>query len=151
MSSYTTPPAETITPYMVEALTQTRPWVRFLSILGFLTTALLALFGLFFIGLGATGTALSRSQFGGGAGIGVGFVYLLISLLYLFASLFLFRYASGIASMAHDTAGGMERALAAQKSFWRLIGITAAVYLVFVALAFAVTMTVAMIGLMGRH
>ena len=46
--------------------------------------------------------------------------------LYFFPSLYLFRFATGIASMMQrDPVGGMESALRAQKSFWKFVGIAA--------------------------
>lgn len=56
--------------------------------------------------------------------MGLGALYLVLGLLYLFPSLYLYRYASGIAAMLRqDPVGGMESALRAQKAFWKFVGI----------------------------
>ena len=63
----------------------------------------------------------------------------MLGLLYIFPSLFLFRYASGIASMLkEDAVRGMESALAAQKSFWRFVGILTVIVLCIYAVVLAV-------------
>jgi hypothetical protein len=131
---------QSITPQMVESLRQTKPWVRMFSILGFIGTALISLVALLFIVGSSIGGAFARQAgFGAVGGILLGVLYLLLGLLYIFPSLFLFRYASGIASMLkEDAVRGMESALAAQKSFWRFVGILTVIVLCIYALVLAV-------------
>jgi len=116
------PPA--ITPAMIESLKQTKPWVRFISIMVFIAGGLVFVVGLLLI-LGAglfsslSGTVL------GGAPLGlIGFLYTVIACLFWFPALYLFRYASGIKrACSCDQVGGVEDALKNQKSFWRFAGI----------------------------
>ena len=116
----------------VEMLRQTKPWVRFVSVLGFIAAVLFILGGIFTlitISVGA-GTGLSPLEV-------VGFlaVYVTLGLLYLPPSVFLFRYASRIADlMADRRVDNLERALQAQKSFWRFIGIMILVVMAIYAL-----------------
>ncbi len=111
------------TPRAIEMLTQTRPWVRFLSVLGFIATALLAAAGLLGGMLGLTGA-------GGGTLADLVFGCLLLGLLHFFPSLFLWRYADRINSLQiTEAAADMELALAAQRSFWRVVGIAIALML----------------------
>jgi hypothetical protein len=144
------PTGQLITPQMIEALRKTKPWVRMFSILGFIGSALILLGALVVMVGGAVGGVMGRSMgLGAAGGILVGLLYGLMALLYIFPSLFLFRYASAIASMlSEDTARGMESALNAQKSFWRFTGILTvvvlciyAVVLVFVVIAAIIAAT----------
>lgn len=149
MSMSAVPASGGITSPMIQCLEQTRPWVRLLSILGFVCTALTVLLAFFMMVVGGAGL-MPGSPFGAGGGVMLGLVYLLLSLLYLFPSLFLFRYASGITSMERDIVGGMERALGAQKSFWRFMGIAALVYLVILFVIIAIAIVAGVMGAM-RH
>lgn len=110
---------------MLEALRATRPWVKFLSILGFILCALMALAGLAFVG-GAGSKAGPMAAFGPAIGV----FYLLFVLLYFFPCLYLLRYANAIARIPADGQRAMEEALVKQKSFWKFVGILTAVVLV---------------------
>lgn len=110
---------------MLEALRATRPWVKFLSILGFILCALMALAGLAFVG-GAGAKAGPMAAFGPAIGV----FYLLFVLLYFFPCLYLLRYANAIARIPADGQRALEEALVKQKSFWKFVGILTAVVLV---------------------
>jgi len=124
--AFGTGPAQ-VTPLMVEMLRQTRPWVNFLSVLGFVGTALLLLTGAATLVLGV---ASARPK----AAI-LGALYLPASVLYFFAALFLFQYAKSIGEFVRGgQPGQMESALKAQKSFWKFIGVVALLWMCFAAL-----------------
>ena len=130
---------QVVTPTVLAMLSQTQPWVRFLSVLGFIVSGLMVLGGL--IAFVAT------------MGRGVGFIFLMyipMGLLYFFPSLFLFRYASRIANL-RMTRGveQLEDALAAQKSFWKFVGIAALIVisLYLVALAAFIILPIVMSGM----
>ena len=109
----------------MDFLRQTRPWVLFLSVLGFIVTGIMVLFGVGFGLLGMAG--------GGGSvvGAGMGLLYIAISAIYFFPALFLWRYGSRIGGlMAGGQVQDLENALEAQKSFWRFTGILMAVVIV---------------------
>ncbi len=101
---------------MALSLKQTRPWVRFLSILGF-------------VWLGFMVVASVAMMFGSGpAGYGalIGIVYIVLAVLYAAPVLFLHRYASSITRFLESgTSEEMEHALGYQKSFWKFSGILA--------------------------
>src|SRR5690348_11359046 len=110
---------------MLDALRATRPWVKFLSILGFVLCALMALAGLAFVG-GAGAKEGPMASFGPAIGV----FYLLFVLLYFFPCLYLLRYANAIARIPAEGQRAMEEALVKQKSFWKFVGILTAVVLV---------------------
>ncbi|NQZ79224.1 MAG: hypothetical protein HRT61_24360 [Ekhidna sp.] len=67
-------------------LLDTAKWGKFLSILGFIFSTLIALGGLSLAGG-------SASEMFPGMGVGIGVVYVLISLIYIFPSLYLMRFS----------------------------------------------------------
>lgn len=114
-----------LTPRAKSALAETRPWVLFFAILGFI--------GCGFAALGAvvyTLGALVAGGFAAGVGLGFGVVMLATAALYGFAAYHLLNY-SGSINLYLQTAGAehLEAALESQKSFWKLVGIVSAVFL----------------------
>ena len=110
----------TITEPMLTSLRQTRPWARFLSILGFISISLMVIGGTINIfvlsGDNAQNTFLPA--------IFMGALNILMGLLYLFPALFLFKFSTSIGRLLDG--GGpreMEETLSNQKSFWKFIGI----------------------------
>ncbi|CAA9376954.1 MAG: hypothetical protein AVDCRST_MAG64-359 [uncultured Phycisphaerae bacterium] len=119
----------------MELLRQTRPWVIFFSVLGFLLTGLMLLAGTVVTFAGLATPRGSRMP------ALVGLVYIAFSAVYLFPALFLWRYGMRIGSLvARGQVEDLESALEAQKSFWRLSGIIviAAIVLYFVVIAVAI-------------
>ena len=88
-----------VTPAMLEWLRQTRPWVRFLSIMGFLAALLMVCLGLF-MGFAGSMAGMFGDKFGQSfppaIGIGIAALYIVIAIIYLFPCTYLFRYASAI-------------------------------------------------------
>ncbi len=112
---------------VVGILRSTKPWVRFLSVLGFLGLGLMLL-GCLAILVLPMGPMGSMSM---GPRIGASFAYLLMGLVQFPAVLFLHRYAGRIGRLA---ASGdpidLEDALRAQKSFWKYLGILTLVMII---------------------
>jgi hypothetical protein len=142
------PPA--ITPSMMESLKGTKPWVRFLSILGFIGTGFLVLIGLFsLLGAGFLGS-LGNTPLGALPMVLIGSLYLILGFLYMIPTLYLFRYADGIQkALTRDVVGGLEYALKNQKSFWTFVGILAMIVLIIQVLALLVLIIVGVAGLAG--
>lgn len=128
-------PLGLITPLVVDHLRGTKPWVRLLSIVGFVTSALVLIVALVM----PFGGALSGELGGAVGGVAMAAVYLLLGCLYFFPSLFLFRYASAIRRFLETGDGAsLELALSHQRSFWRLVGIMTVVVLCFYAVALVI-------------
>lgn len=108
-----------VPPEIVEAMRQTRPWVLFLGVLGFLSVGLMAL-----LGLGVM-VANPKGMPGGGA---LGLVYILLGVLYVVPALYLWRYGGRIGTLVQfPSMDALRDALVQQKSFWRFSGIMVAV------------------------
>jgi hypothetical protein len=148
-----------LTPIAQQYLDQTRPWVRLISILTFVTAGLMFLVGLGLLAFSLYGGLATRNQEGLGAfgsAIGGGLiavVYVMMALVYLAPGTYLFRYASAIARLrANADAKALEDALKHQKSFWRFAGIVTAISLVFAVVGVAVAIVVGVVaGLMAAR
>jgi hypothetical protein len=114
----------------------TRPWVLTLSVIGFCMAGLLVL-----LGVASGGLGLATRQ---PAALVFLIVYPLFGLLYVFPSLYLFRYARSIrdfVSSGHEQ--HLENALVAQRSFWKFVGIWSIVGVVLTILGVAAALVIA--------
>lgn len=111
---------------VVTLLAETRPWVRLMAILIFLGSGL-ALILTLVVGLGSTG---------GGTGAITALPMLAVALIYLMPALFMWRYAASIRQL-QDGGGqaALEAALGHQKSFWKYVGVLAAVMIIVYSIA----------------
>ncbi len=130
----------------VAILGKTRPWVRLLGILALIGCVLMVLSGL-------AGLVMGIMTGGGGlTGVGIGgaaaLVAYVIAAAFIFPlGLFLNRFAKGIrAVQASRRTEDLERALMAQKSYWKYIGILT---LVGIALSILASVGMLIFGLSG--
>lgn len=126
-----------LTPLGQQYLDETRPWVRFISIVTFVMAGIMVLVGIAVLlvavlgGLAARGHSALGPIGGAIGGSVVALLYMALAFLYVAPGVYLFRYASAITRLkAHASPGGLEDALRHQKSFWRFVGIMAAIGLV---------------------
>ncbi len=120
-----------VTHVMIEHLRGTKPWVRFMSVVMFISAGLIFLAGLAIMLIPSSGM--------GGYGLGplIGILYILMGGLYLAPAFFLHQFASSISDFLNG--GGdsaMENALGSQKSFWRFVGILTLIVICLYALIF---------------
>jgi hypothetical protein len=135
-----------LTPLGQDYLDQTRPWVRFMSIVTFAAAGLMVLVGIGLLvaslagGLSNGDAAFPAGAIGGGL---FAIFYVAMALLYVAPGLFLSRYATAIRLLRTQGEGlHLEDALKHQKSFWRFVGILTAIGIVLslVMLGFAVVL-----------
>ena len=113
-----------ITESVLNSLSATKPWVRFFSILGFISIVLM-FFSTAMMAVGMKSLPVSP----GASKASLGFIAVFNSAMIIicfFPSYFLFQYASAIGKLLHG--GGvseLEDALQFQKLFWRFAGIMA--------------------------
>ncbi len=116
---------EGYTSTMLQSLKETKPWVRFLSVLGFISTGLMVLAGLVTIVAGSFAPSM-----GAGLGALLGLAYLVMAAIYIVPLVHLHRYANAIGRAALGAGTeAVEEALSRQKSFWRTVGIITLVIL----------------------
>ena len=122
-------------PGIQSALAGTKPWVRLVSILGFISAGFMILGGL---AAGALGVRMGRPE-----AAALIFVYPLMGLLYLVPSLYLFRFATRIGEyLQGGQEAQLELALDSQRSFWRFVGILSLVSIVLMALVIAAAIAI---------
>ena len=107
-------------------LAQTRPWVRCISVLGFLAA-----------GAGIIFALLGSSRGGDAAELAILIaVYLL---MFMIPSVLLWKYANRISDFLHGrTPGEFSAALVAQRSYWRYLGILAVIIIAIYGMVFLV-------------
>lgn len=122
---------------IVESMKRTRPWVLFMSILGYIAAAMMVLVGLGFIALTAFATSAPSSHNDIRAmGPLMGVVYLVLAGLCVPPSYLLGAYASSIGRYVSSGGPleGLADALRKQASYWRYIGISTVVIMALYAL-----------------
>ena len=127
----------------MDSLRATKPWVRFLGVLGILGTILMAVVAVVLLGISA-GPLRGMPA---GLRMAIPMVYLVLAGLQVPPVLYLNRYASRIADLLRSEAPeDLVRALEAQKSFWKYVGIMTLIVLIFYVLIFAAGLVVALMG-----
>ncbi len=120
---------DVLTPRVLAAMSQTRPWVTFLAVLGFVGAGFMVLGGLAMVF--AAPAMMPEASF-------IGLIYLIPAVLYAVGANILYRYRTSISSLqAGFGVEALENALEHQKSFWRFTGLTTAVFLGLYALGIA--------------
>lgn len=153
MSPYQTPShssenrddSSAVSAMVVNQLVRTRGWVRLCSVLGFIGSALMVLAGLAMLLGGAAASATmatntaSSAMYGSGMMAGMGAAYLVFSILYIYPSLKLWQYASGISKLeTSQHTIDLETALDKQRSFWKFVGLMFTIILCLYALAIVI-------------
>ena len=127
-------------------LAGTKPWVRFMSVLMFVGAGFMLLAGLVMLVAGGSIAASAKAgTFPAGMMTGVAILYALLSLLYIYPALKLWKYATYIGTLL--ISGSMldlEAALSQQRSFWKFLGIM--VIICFVLYFFAILGMIAVGG-----
>jgi len=129
--SYSMPQMEplVVTARAMDMLRQTKPWVRFISVLIWITAILMIAAGVF--GLFAGMMMVTRGGTAGRQALFM-FAYFPLAILYIMPAVYLSRYATKIDDVMRLRRGDVfEQALEAQKSFWKFCGIAAMIMLVF--------------------
>ncbi len=131
------------------SLNATRPWVKFLAILGFIGIGLMILLGLIMtFAFSIIPTKPGMPQFGPAIGI----IYLIFAGIYLMPCLFLYRYSKAIAAIPLTGQSALEEALKNQKSFWKFMGVVALVIVSVEVVLIGLGVIVALIAMaIGHH
>jgi Family of unknown function (DUF5362) len=143
--------ADAVSPSTIAMLAGTKPWVRFLSVLMWISIGFMLL-GAASIGvLSAIGASKSGapSPFGGKEMIVIAVVYGILAFVYIFPAVKLWKYASRIGTLGSTrSVADLDAALKEQRSFWKFIGVMAIIlislYLIFIIAAVVFGATAAM-------
>ena len=136
----------TLSNNMIRSIARTGPWIRFFSVLGFISVAFMLVASVFMIVMALVGGSISREP-GLAFLLPMAILYLVIAIVYVFPSLFLWQAASAVVRLKHGAvAEGVEMALEKQRKFWKYIGIFT---IVFVVLYPIFALTIVFFGMMG--
>ncbi len=130
-------------------LARTKPWVRFIAVLGIVMS-------LFAVGSAVLTASTFARMPGGPPGfltgmmvVQVGFMILICLLFYFVPSVLLWHYGTRIADhLREKSSTSFVAALTAQKSFWKYLGIVALVVMVLYGLMLAAMFSFIMLGAM---
>lgn len=156
MNDAVVPPlgAGTVTGGVLQYLGQTKPWVRFMSVMTFIAAGFMVIGALGMFAMGATAGMSTNNPLGGmagGMGIVLALFYLVLAGLYVAPAIFLGRYASAIGRLHRDgSISTLEEALMHQRSFWRYVGIMGLIGLILMALALVVGIVAGIYAAMAR-
>lgn len=137
-----------VTAALYESMRGTKPWVRFLAVLGFIGSGLMVLGG-FFMLIGGGLMAVSDKQAMPFAGfpVVIALVYLVMGAIYLYPAVRLWAYGTRIGEMlASQSMHDLEAAIESQRRFWRVVGIYVIVLIGIYVLAIAGVVLVAIVG-----
>jgi len=128
----------------IKYLTETRKWSYFLSIMGFITAGILVVVGLimgFALSLIPSDQLNAMGLVGSSLGFLMGLIYILIAILYLFPTLYLYKFSQKMkVAISVTNNDELEEAFKNQKSFYKFIGIATiisiGIYILFAIFAF---------------
>ena len=138
----------TITQIAINHLNQTRKWTHFLSIVGFVMCAFIALIALFF---GTISTQIPDFKDFALGTIGTGFItviYLVVALICFFLYLYLYRFSKRLkTALATNNSEVLEEAFHNLKAHYKLTGILTIVTLGFYVLGLLAMLVGAIAGM----
>lgn len=110
---------------IVQPLRRTRPWMKFVAIVGFVFSGFAVIGGLFMLlGLSFMPSQSTAYPLPHGMFVLMGLFYFVIAVLYFVPSFMLFRYAASLDRIEHDgTPEKLAQALEHQRRFWKYVGI----------------------------
>ena len=128
----------------VQALKETRPWVRLIAIVGMVMTGIMLIAMLAAASFGFFAAAKGRGNTAGIGGLEIIVILaiaLLMGLLYIYPIVKLFKYAGAISRLHRSgSVKDLEDALGQQKSFWKFAGILTLIVLLLNLLVFIIAL-----------
>ena len=117
---------DAVSPSTIAQLAGTKPWVRFMSVLMWLLSAVMVILTCVMIFISTTGAFKSGANAAYNAGfmIGTAVYYGVISFVVIYPALKLWKYANCIAKlMATRSVADLDAALTEQRRYWKFHGI----------------------------
>ena len=140
-----------VPPDIINELTGTKPWVRFISVLMWIGCGVFLLVIVFNLFFGAAIAKAGGAQAGAAYMIGTTIGYSLMAVLVIYPTLKLSKYATNIGRLADSRSfADMAAALKEQRRFWKFYGILMIIYLSFVVLFLLLMFAGIGIGSMSR-
>jgi Family of unknown function (DUF5362) len=131
-----------IDPSILNYLSETARWGKFLSILGFIVCGIMFLAGMAIPSMMSRVNSMGMVQGNMFAGAGIGlllFLYVIIAIIYFFPCLFLLRFSNAVkAAIASEDQFKLTESFKNLKKLFKYIGIVTIVILSFYALAIVI-------------
>ena len=136
---------------MIHILTSIAKWTKFFAILGFITCALIVLFGFFYTSVMSSFYSLMPQQAGANNDLAIqmmgkippymAIIYILIALLYFFPSYYLFQFSTKmkLALSTYDNST-LEKAFTYLKSHYKFVGVLTIIGLSFYGFIFLIAL-----------
>jgi hypothetical protein len=128
-----------IEPSILEYLSETARWGKFLSILGFIMCGIMILAGMVLPSMMSKLSAIGMGQGNILGGLGIGmmlFIYVIITIIYFFPCLYLFLFSRDMKlALASDDQFKLTESFRNLKRLFKYIGVLTIVFLSFYALA----------------
>ncbi|MDR2109849.1 MAG: hypothetical protein LBP32_00925 [Spirochaetaceae bacterium] len=135
-------PAGILTEAMVSCLGGASPWIRFLGVLGYVVSGLIAAGGIGWLIAAPRLPEMSELAI-------VGLLYFALGILIFFPSRFTYRFGTGIRNYLRSNAESeLELAFKNNRSLWKFMGILAIINLSFVPVSIIIGI-IALIGYLG--
>ena len=135
-----------VTQPMLASLRRSRPWILFLSMVGFGSCCLLLLVAIVSVALN------SGSPLGVLGGILLGLLYMLMAVVYFFPALKLYQSAAALKKLERDgDVPTLESALAHLGMFWKIAGIITLVGLILYVIAMVIVIAALALGVLADH
>jgi hypothetical protein len=144
---------EAVSEATVAHLKKTKPWVRLISAMTYFAFAMMLLGG---IGLSIMGSTIAQNMpemegmppgFNSAFFAGIGIPYAVMSFLYLYPAMALWKYANRIGDLVKSgSVAHLESALSEQRGFWTYVGVITLISLCFMVLFFGLILVAAIVG-----
>ena len=118
---------------------ETAKWAKFLSIVGMVSTVLIIIFAVVALVSSSLMNTMypSLSRFGGGMNIFIGLLYFIIAAIYIYPIVKLYQFSNlSKDALASEDSGILSKALLAQKSMFKFMGIVTIVVISIYVLLF---------------
>lgn len=139
--------SDTIDRSVIEGFSKTRPWVRFLAILGYCSIAFMIVMALFMVG---ASLVADSAEFSPIEGVSLGFIYILMAFVYFIPTVLLWKYGTAIKKLTDvASAENLSAAVDSQRAFWKTVGIFAIIWILLSLAAMGVFLLVLAFTLAG--
>jgi hypothetical protein len=134
-----------VTQSALDYLSETQKWAKFLSIMGFIGTGFMVVFGLFASTLFSSLGNREIAAYSQSMGLMMSILYILMALLYFFPTLYLYRFANKLKlAIVNRNNEELKEAFKNQKSLYKFMGImmivTLCLYILMAVLALIISM-----------
>lgn len=118
-------------------LRNTVPWIKFISIMGFIACGFLVIAALVMLIFGFS----YGTRYGTGMTLGLFFVYIIMALIILFPNIYLYKYGLSVREFCElNDNNSLDKAFIMQRKYWQYMGVLLIIYLVIMVIGLIVVL-----------